>query len=118
MTLVAPAAGKRGGRPRSEEADRAIVQATVDALVTEGYAGLSIEGVAARAGVGKATIYRRYASKAELLVEAVSERACIDDVLPDTGDLRADLTSIMRGLIDRLRGPDGKLLVTFQSERG
>ncbi|MEO7429546.1 MAG: TetR/AcrR family transcriptional regulator, partial [Acidimicrobiales bacterium] len=95
----------------------AILQATVDAFVEDGYAGVSVEGVAARAGVGKATIYRRFPSKAELVVEAVRCGAQIDDDLPDTGDLRADLIAMMRPLFDRLRGPESELLVRFATER-
>ena len=96
----------RAGRPRDPACDAAILQAALDIFAEQGYAGVSIDGVAARAGVGKATIYRRYSSKAELVVEAVRCGAQIDDWLPDTGDLRADLTSMMQPLIDRLRGDD------------
>jgi len=74
VTPSAPAeevSAKGPGRPRDPEADRAILRATVDLLVEEGYEGLSIEGVAARAGVGKTTIYRRWPSKAELVVAAI-----------------------------------------------
>ncbi len=107
----------RVGRPRDPSRDEAILDAAIDELVDRGYAGLSIEGVAARAGVGKATIYRRYTNKAELVVDAVRQRACIDDVLPDTGDVRADLTSMMDSIIQRLRGPDGAVLLAFHGER-
>jgi AcrR family transcriptional regulator len=107
----------RPGRRRDPACDEAILRATVDAFVDEGYAGVSIEGVAARAGVGKATIYRRFASKAELVAEAVRATACIDDNLVDTGDLRADLISMLSPMVERLRGPDGKLLLTFAAER-
>jgi AcrR family transcriptional regulator len=107
----------RAGRPRDPACDAAILQATLDVFAEEGYAGVSIDRVAARAGVGKATIYRRYSSKAEMVVEAVRCGAQLDDWLPDTGDLRADLTSIMQPLIDRLRGDDAQLLVTFALER-
>ena len=116
MTAEAPG-GLRAGRPRDPACDSAILTATVDIFAEEGYAGLTIEGVATRAGVGKATIYRRFASKAELVVEAVRERACINDHLPDSGDLRADLRSMLGTMVERLRGPDGKLLVTFMGER-
>lgn len=107
----------RAGRPRDPACDAAILQAALDLFAEEGYAGVSIDGVAARAGVGKATIYRRYASKAELLTEAIRCGAMVDDLLPDTGDLRADLTSMMQPLIDRLRGDDAKLLTMFALER-
>jgi AcrR family transcriptional regulator len=105
------------GRPRDPACDAAILQATLDLFAEEGYAGVSIDRVAARAGVGKATIYRRYSSKAEMVVEAVRCGAQLDDWLPDTGNLRADLTSMMQPLIDRLRGDDAQLLVTFALER-
>lgn len=59
------------GRPRSAEADRAIVEAIVDLLVERGYREVTIEGVAARAGVAKTTIYRRWPSKAAMVVEAI-----------------------------------------------
>jgi AcrR family transcriptional regulator len=107
----------RPGRPRDPACDAAILQATLDVFAEEGYAGVNIDRVAARAGVGKATIYRRYSSKAELVVEAVRCGAHVDDWLPDTGDLRADLTSMMQPLIDRLRGDDAQLLTTFALER-
>lgn len=107
----------RPGRPRDPACDAAILQATLDVFAEEGYAGVNIDRVAARAGVGKATIYRRYSSKAELVVEAVRCGAHVDDRLPDTGDLRADLTSMMQPLIDRLRGDDAQLLTTFALER-
>lgn len=107
----------RPGRPRDPACDAAILAATLDVFAEGGYLGVSIEGVAARAGVGKASIYRRYASKAELIVEAMRTRIGIEDHLPDTGDLRADLRSMWRPLLQRLRGEDGKLLIAFMGER-
>ena len=107
----------RAGRPRDPACDAAILQAALDIFAVEGYAGVSIDGVAARAGVGKATIYRRYSSKAELVVEAVRCGASVDDWLPDTGHLRADLISMMEPLVERLRGDDAKLLMMFAVER-
>ncbi len=108
----------RAGRRRDPACDLAILTATVDAFVEGGYAAVSIEGVAARAGVGKATIYRRYDSKAELVVDAVRTRACITDHLPDTGDLRADLRSMLRPLVEHLRDESGgKVLIAFMGDR-
>ena len=63
-------AAPTAGRPRSEEAHQAILDATLELLSEVGFSALTIEGVAARAGVGKATIYRRWASKLPLVVEA------------------------------------------------
>ncbi|MGH2654356.1 MAG: TetR/AcrR family transcriptional regulator [Actinomycetota bacterium] len=85
------------GRPRSPEADRAILDAAIDLFIDEGYEGMSIEGVAARAGVGKTTIYRRWASKEELIVAAIDE--LIFEVEPlDTGSLRRDLVDLITQL--------------------
>ena len=107
----------RAGRRRDPACDAAIASATVEAFVEEGYAGVSIEGVAARAGVGKATIYRRFATKAELLVAAIGACVLSDEELPDSGDVRHDLRVMLVALLERLRGPDGKLLVAFMAER-
>jgi len=107
----------RAGRPRDPSRDEAICAATLAIFAEEGYAGVSIEGVAARAGVGKATIYRRFASKEQLVVEAVSVGARLIDHLPDTGDVRADLASMLHGLIDKLRSDRGPVLLAFLAER-
>ena len=107
----------RPGRRRDPARDEAILTATLAAFAEEGYAGVSIEGVAARAGVGKATIYRRYASKAQLVVEAVRAGPCLDDHLPDTGDLRSDLETMLRAMVDRLQSADGPVLLAVAAER-
>lgn len=73
------------GRPRSSKADQAIMTATVDLLLEAGYRGVTIEGVASRAGVAKTTIYRRWPSKAEMVVDAVKQLAQKTRVLADTG---------------------------------
>ena len=78
------------GRPRSAEADAAIAAATLELLVEEGFQGLSVEAVRQRAGVGKATIYRRFPDKAAL-VRAAMERVHAQVEIPDTGNLRDDL---------------------------
>jgi len=65
-----PVGRPRRGRPRNEEADRAILRAATEALAARGLRGLSIDEVAARAGVGKATIYRRWPSKGTLALDA------------------------------------------------
>jgi AcrR family transcriptional regulator len=64
-------AAVRRGRPRSEAIDTAIIEATVDELVERGFAGLSMEAVAARAGVAKTTLYRRWPNTTELTLEAM-----------------------------------------------
>jgi len=108
---------RKAGRPRDPACDEAILRATLDAFAANGYTGLRIEGVAARAGVAKATVYRRFPTKADLVVEAIKAGLQIEDVLPDTGDLRADLVAMMRPLMHHLRGDHGQLLTTFAAER-
>ena len=107
----ADAAGGGGqrGRPRSQEADRAILAATVDLLASRGLAAMSIEEVAARAGVGKATIYRRWSSKGLLALDAFVTSFQEQQPLPDTGTLRGDLiaalTAWVRAVTQTSMGP-------------
>ncbi|WP_438352382.1 TetR/AcrR family transcriptional regulator [Microbacterium sp. CJ88] len=87
-TTTTPAVGV--GRPRDPLVDASILRAALDLLVERGYAGMTMEGVARAAGTGKAAVYRRYASKSDLVVAAVrSLHGPID--APDTGSLRGDL---------------------------
>ncbi|OBH95858.1 TetR/AcrR family transcriptional regulator [Mycobacterium sp. E2733] len=86
----------RPGRPRSAAAHEAILDATRALLVESGYVGVSMDKVAARAGVGTQTVYRRWPSKAPLVAEAVMHAyAQADFTLPDTGDTVADLRTWM-----------------------
>jgi AcrR family transcriptional regulator len=85
------------GRPRSEEAHRAILDATLELLAEVGFSALTVEGVASRARVGKATIYRRWASKLPLVVEAFGRLPGMEDF--DTGDLGEDLKKMLRSYI-------------------
>jgi AcrR family transcriptional regulator len=92
-----PAAPRRG-RPRDAQAEQAILEATVALLSEVGFNQLSIEAVAAQAGVGKPTIYRRWPSKLELVLDAV-ERLAPPVPMADTGDPRSDLRQIVPELI-------------------
>lgn len=85
------------GRPRSEEAHKAILDATLELLAEVGFSALTVEGVAGRAGVGKATIYRRWPSKLPLVVEAFGQLPGMEDA--DTGDLGEDLKRMLRGYL-------------------
>jgi AcrR family transcriptional regulator len=69
---VAAGPARAPGRPRSEQAERAILAAALDLLAEHGVGGLSIEAVAARAGVAKTTVYRRWSAKEELLLDALA----------------------------------------------
>jgi AcrR family transcriptional regulator len=96
------AAPVRAGRPRSAEADDAIRDAAMDLFCEQGYDGLSVEGVACRAGVAKSTIYRRYPAKLDLVMAAI-ERAKEGLVpTPDSGSLREDLLTVARGYLAML----------------
>jgi AcrR family transcriptional regulator len=90
---------RKRGRPRSVEADEAILEAAIDAFVELGWNGLTIEGVAARAGVGKATIYRRYESRMDLLFAAARRLAQERNPVPDTGALRSDLLAMVESFV-------------------
>jgi AcrR family transcriptional regulator len=105
--LGAPAATKRG-RPRRADADDAILGATRELLSEVGVAGLSMDVLAHRAGVGKATIYRRWDSKETLILDALRLTATPIPV-PDTGNLHDDLFAYMDAVIERFspgRGSD------------
>ena len=81
-------------RPRSAESHAAILQAALELVVEDGLRGTTIEGIAARAGVGKATIYRRWKTKEELFMEALKTVAFpLPD--PDSGSLRGDVEAII-----------------------
>ena len=81
-------------RPRSAESHAAILQAALELVVEDGLRGTTIEGIAARAGVGKATIYRRWNTKEELFMEALRTIAfALPD--PDTGSMRGDVEAII-----------------------
>lgn len=104
MTATTPLADvrRRPGRPRSAKADEAILRAAIDAFVEGGWDGLTIEGVAAQAGVGKSTIYRRYPCRADLLVAAARRLAEERDPVPDTGALRSDLIELVTSVVRML----------------
>lgn len=90
---------------RSEESSKAIVQAALDLGREVGYHKLSIEGIAARAGVGKNTIYRWWPSKAAVLLDGLLAAMTLDAPFPDTGDLAADLKTQMTTGSDTIAGP-------------
>ena len=86
---------KRPGRPRSEATRRAILTAAIDELTERGYAQLSVEGIAARAGAGKQTIYRWWPSKADVVLDALLDAAASTIAVPDEGSLQADLDAFL-----------------------
>jgi AcrR family transcriptional regulator len=94
-----PAPERKRGRPRSKQADSAIMRAATDLLAERGPGGMSIEEVASRAGVGKATIYRRWPSRGALVLDAFLAEFLGQQPLPDTGTLRGDLLTALRAWI-------------------
>ncbi len=109
--MTAETAPRAPGRPRSERADEAIVDAAIGLLVEEGFDRLSMDAVAARAGVGKATIYRRWPSKEALVIEAVARRT---DPFADTevpgGTTRERLTAVLEAMVATAGTELGRLL--------
>jgi AcrR family transcriptional regulator len=104
------------GRPRSEEAHQAILDATLELLGEVGFSALTVEGVANRAGVGKATIYRRWPSKLPLVVEAFGQLPGFEDV--DSGSVAEDLKQMLRSYIQVFNStPLASVLPSLAGER-
>jgi AcrR family transcriptional regulator len=95
-------AALRRGRPRSEKANRAILDATQALIIERGFADLRLEHVAARAGVAKATLYRRWPSKEALALELLLELAAPHLAVEDEGDTRTELQAAVRHIVDAL----------------
>ena len=95
------------GRPRDPGYDKAILRATLEILFEKGYAGLTIDGVAAKTGVGRPTIYRRWASKAALVIAALSQSVGLSPT-PDTGTLRDDLLAFQRQQVRMMDAPESR----------
>lgn len=116
---ISPAPGKpevepapsKGGRPRDDSREQAILDAAVELIVDKGYDVMSIEAVATRAGVSKATVYRRWPGKAELVADAIRRMSDNHETeLDDTGSLRGDLLALTTTLFANMSGADGGLV--------
>jgi AcrR family transcriptional regulator len=107
MTATLPIPDLRPGRPRDARLDRAIVDATLDLLEDRGYGELTLAAIATRAGTTTPAIYRRWSSKADLVLDAVF-RTGGDDVVADTGDLEADLRTMVRWTLEKFGRPIGR----------
>lgn len=93
---------RRPGRPRSREADQAILNAARELLIEEGYEGLRVEHVAAKAKVGKATLYRRWSSKTELAEALLENLANPAVAVPDAAETRTELVEVVMNTITAL----------------
>ena len=101
------------GRPRSEDARKAILRSTLRLLQETGFPDLSIEAIAADADVGKATVYRWWPNKAALVADAFSSSADEELRFPNTGSVRNDVTIQMKHLVRVLRGRRGRIVAAL-----
>jgi AcrR family transcriptional regulator len=97
--------GRPPGRPRSESSRQAILAAALALVGEAGYAGLTIDGIAARAGVGKQTIYRWWPTKADVLLEAGAAKADAYVPVTDHGSYPADLRAFLKASYRILNHP-------------
>jgi AcrR family transcriptional regulator len=108
---------RRPGRPRSEHADQAIMSAALDLFAESGPAGLCMEQVAARAGVGKATIYRRWPGKEDMLLDGLTELAAPLPA-PQGKSVRADLVTLLEFTCKEAADPRRVRLVALLQGEG
>ena len=104
----APTPHRGPGRPRDASRDEAILTATFALLRRRGYQGLTIEGVASEAGVGRPTIYRRWPSKPALVVAALMDSSRLALPAPNTGSLREDLIVVQRHQVSLMNSPESR----------
>jgi AcrR family transcriptional regulator len=105
----------RGGRPRDPSRDGVIRAAILRLLADVGYGALTMDAVASEAGVGKATIYRRWRTKQDLVVDTISDLNRVEAAPADTGSLEGDLRAMMRSLVSVITGPTGAATLSLLS---
>jgi AcrR family transcriptional regulator len=98
------------GRPRSEQARLAILRSTLKLLGENGFSDLTIEAVAAHAGVGKATVYRWWPNKAALIADAFAGSTSRKLHFPDTGSVYTDMSQQMRQVVKIFRSRRGRIV--------
>lgn len=108
--MIAPVPARRQ-IGRGEKVRAAVISATVAELVESGFATLTVESVARRAGVHKTTVYRRWADRYALVLDSLTDRLAADIAVPDTGSIESDLDALARGLIAWLGSALGQALV-------
>jgi AcrR family transcriptional regulator len=104
---------KRPGRPRDESARQRILESALELLQEESFAQVTVESIATRAGVGKATVYRWWPNKAAVMIEAFREAVAPEVPFPDSGCLEEDIRLQMQKFTRMLIGPRGRMLVGF-----
>src|SRR5690348_4284136 len=118
MSAIAPTdtvRPSRGGRPRDPSRDSVIRAAILRLLADVGYGALTMDAVAAQAGVGKATIYRRWRTKEDLVVDTIAELHHLEGAPPDTGSLEGDLRALLHSLVAVVTGPLGAATLSLLS---
>ena len=115
MTTTEPVRPSRGGRPRDPSRDGVIRAAILRLLADVGYGALTMDAVAAQAGVGKATIYRRWRTKEDLVVDTIAELHQMGAATPDTGSLEGDLRQLLHSLVSVVNGPLGAATLSLLS---
>src|SRR3954465_3000736 len=105
----------RGGRPRDPRRAGGAGAAILRLLADGGYGALTMDAVASEAGVGKATIYRRWRTKQDLVVDTISDLNRAEDAPIDTGSLEGDLRAMMRSLVSVITGPAGAATLSLLS---
>lgn len=106
----------RSGRKRSPDSHEAILKAALVVLMRQGFAGASIEAIAAEAGVGKQTIYRWWPTRGAIFLEALQTRAQLETQSPDTGSLMSDLERFLGASFALLRGRYGPVVAALMVE--
>jgi AcrR family transcriptional regulator len=105
----------RGGRPRDPSRDGVIRAAILRLLADVGYGALTMDAVASEAGVGKATIYRRWRTKQDLVVDTISDLNRAEAAPPDTGSVEGDLREMMHQMVALIAGPTGAATLSLLS---
>jgi len=105
----------RGGRPRDPSRDGVIRAAILRLLADVGYGALTMDAVASEAGVGKATIYRRWRTKQDLVVDTISDLNRAEATTPDTGSVEGDLREMMHQMVALIGGPTGAATLSLLS---
>jgi AcrR family transcriptional regulator len=104
---------RRPGRPRDESARQRILDAALELLQEESFPQVTVESIASRAGVGKATVYRWWPNKAAVMIEAFREAVGPEVPFPDSGCLEDDIRLQMQKFTRMLLGPRGRMLAGF-----
>jgi AcrR family transcriptional regulator len=115
LTTTDIARPSRGGRPRDPSRDGVIRAAILRLLAEVGYGALTMDAVASEAGVGKATIYRRWRTKQDLVVDTISDLNRAEATAPDTGSLEGDLRAMLHSFVAVITGPTGAATLSLLS---